>query len=166
MTSVTTTTKMCSECDWWMENGDGSQKVCEICQPTYDYAVAKKRKFISLADFDKKAKLAKPDTITKWGDLPEKGAYHINRIVERDVTIEGRKQKSRYLELDDIVTEERKNVWVTSLIDDELRNYNFKMLTYIRNLGLKKPENGRPYYDFVIVVDDDDNSSDRDGKDE
>ena len=24
---------MCDSCKWWKENGDGTQKVCEVCTP-------------------------------------------------------------------------------------------------------------------------------------
>ena len=27
--------KLCEQCTWWMENGDGSQRVCTICHPEY-----------------------------------------------------------------------------------------------------------------------------------
>lgn len=167
--------KMCSDCDWWMANGDGSQKICETCHPeasssSYNDAaneavsttttpsndtIITKRKFISVATFNKKLKLSKPGMITKWRDLPINDTFFINRIVERTVKIEGRKQTSRYLELDNIETWERKNVWITSVIDSELQTYDLKTPTYIRPLGLKTPENGRSYYNFAIVVDND-----------
>ena len=70
------------------------------------------------------------------------------------VTIDGRKRKSRYVELDDIVTGERKNSWLTSLLEEDIKKYDLKVPTYIRNLGLKNSVNGgRSYYDFVIVQD-------------
>ena len=118
-----------------------------------------KRKYISLERFNSKAKLAKPDKIMKWRELELDGTYYVNKIVERMVTLEGRRRKSRYVELDDITSGLRKNVWVTSVIDEALKEYDIKIPTYIRNLGLKEPEHGRAYYNFVIVQDTDDNNN-------
>ena len=28
--------QMCEQCEWWLENGDGSQRLCVICNPEYD----------------------------------------------------------------------------------------------------------------------------------
>ena len=28
--------KMCEQCEWWLENCDGSQRLCVICNPEYD----------------------------------------------------------------------------------------------------------------------------------
>ena len=148
-TSTTTVSpiKTCNDCDKWLENGNGNkpQKHCQTYHP--------KRKFISIATFNKKLKLSKPDMILKWRDLPINETYYINRIIERVVKIEGRKQTSRYLELDSIETRERKSVWITNVIDSELQSYNLTKATYIRPLGLKTSENGRSYHNFEIVVD-------------
>ena len=118
----------------------------------------RKRKFISIDVFNHKAKLMKPDTIHKWRDLDVNATFYINKIVERMVTIDNKKRKSRYVELDDIVTGERKNAWLTSLLDEEIKKYDLKVPTYIRNLGLKNPvSGGRSYYDFVFVQDEEEN---------
>ena len=53
-----------SDCDQWLENVNVSQKHCETCHP--------KRKFISIATFNKKVKLSKPGMISKWRDVPIK----------------------------------------------------------------------------------------------
>ena len=138
-TTASTTTispiKTCSDCDRWLENGNGLQKHCQTYHP--------KRKFISIATFNKKVKLSKPDMISKWCDVPINETYYINRIIERAVKIEGRTQTSRCLER------------VTRFIDSELQSYNLTIPTYIRPLGLKTPENGRPDHNFEIVVDND-----------
>ena len=167
-TSTSTSNKICADCEWWQENGDGSQKLCDcIDYLTEDTTTAdnkkreatipdqRKRKYISIDVFNRKAKLVKPDTVLKWRELDVNATFYINKIVERMVTIDSRKRKSRYVELDDIVTGERKNAWLTSLLDEEIKKYDLKVPTYIRNLGLKNPVNGgRSYYDFVIVQDD------------
>ena len=146
--STSTSNKMDDDCELWTENGDDIQK------DESTITGQGKRKFISIDTFNRKAKLAKPDTILKWRDLEINATFYINKIVERMVTIEGRKRKSRYVELDDIVTGERKNSWMTSLLEEDIKKYDLKVPTYIRNLGMKNSVNGgRSYYDFVIVQD-------------
>ena len=48
--------------------------------------------FISLENFEKKAKLAKPECIKKWRELEIKNIYKVSGIQERLVNINGKKQ--------------------------------------------------------------------------
>ena len=68
----------CSQCVWWEENGDGSQMIYDVRHATDDSTNIRKQaatEFISLENFEKKAKLAKPECIKKWRELEIKNIY-------------------------------------------------------------------------------------------
>ena len=98
--------------------------------------------FISLENFEKKAKLAKPECIKKWRELEIKNIYKVSGIQERLVNINGKKQLSRHGELND-ESGKRTNVWLPSLVDADLLNYDVKQQDiYIRPLGMKISKTG------------------------
>ena len=149
----------CSQCVWWEENGDGSQMICDICHTT-DASTNKRKqpaRFISLERFDKKVKLAKPDHITKWRELVTNNIYRVCGVQERLVNINGKKKLSRYGELSD-ESGKRTNVWLPSLIDADLANYDVEAKDiYVRPLGMRNSKTGgRSYHDFDLIEDSDD----------
>ena len=85
-------------------SSDGTEKKSSGSSTT-----GEKRKYISIAAFDKKARLVKGDHISKWGDLPVGDTYFINGVRERLVNINGKNQISRHAELDVTSNGERKN---------------------------------------------------------
>ena len=131
--------KKCESCTKWqqrlIEAGDGSHIICthlgdddsnSMTTQQYDEEqsrVGEKRegKFISTTHFDKKAVILKPKEITKWADLDINTIYKVNDVRERIVNIDGGKKIARYAELDDI-DGERKNVWLPSIVDKELKD--------------------------------------------
>ena len=162
----------CTQCKWWEENGDGSQQICDVCDASDVVGVErsgpsestttkrKQRGFISLAKFERKAKLVKPDQIKKWRELELQAIYKVCGVKERLVNINGRRQLSRYGELND-ESGRRTNVWLPSLVDTDLKEYAVKSKDiYVRPLGMKNSKTGdRSYHDFVIIEDNDEDES-------
>ena len=145
----------CTECNRWTLQGDGSQRICENCSSSGGV----KRKYITVEEFNKKAKLIE----SKWRELTVDDVYYINTIHERVV----KGQTSKYAVLDNIVSGLRTTAWLPSLIARDLEAYNVeKTPTYIQPLGMKANKDGtRDYYDFVIIADEDGNIPDDDDDD-
>ena len=94
--------------------------------------------------------------VERWADLPLKTTYRINEIKEKTVDRNGEKVKAKYALLTD-ENGEAINVWLTSILEDEMKNYDVNAKkVYIQSYGLKqsKINTTRSYYDFEIVVDD------------
>ena len=100
--------------------------------------------FISQHEFQ-----AASSRVKKWADLPLNVIYRIDEIKEREIN-DG--QIITYAVLANREGEVT-NVWLTSIIEKELLNYDIygKEKIYIQPLGLKKSKANKDYYDFQIV---------------
>ena len=152
----------CEACTSWqqqlLEDGDGSQIICTHLEDkekeTKSNEIGKKRKqFISTEHFNKELAKIKPKEIESWGKLPIGVIYEICAIKERLVNVDGKKKRvARYAELKD-VGGNLKHAWLTTIIDEEIKNYDIeKDNIFIRPLGKKASKvGGREYHDFDMI---------------
>ena len=104
--------------------------------------------FISLNEFQ-----ATSNRVTNWGDLPTRTIYLIDEIKQKTILRDGKEVISNYAVLVNR-DGERKNVWLTSVIERELEKYEIGGTDkiYIQSFGLKANKSGtKKYYDFDIV---------------
>ena len=95
----------------------------------------------------------KPKEIESWGKLPIGVIYEICAIKERLVNVDGKKKRvARYADLKD-VSGNLKHVWLTTIIDEEIKNYDIeKDNVFIRPLGKKASKVGsREYHNFDMI---------------
>ena len=109
--------------------------------------------FITAECFDNAVKQNRPNDVGKWADVPVGDIFKICAVQERVIHVNGGNKKVRYATLED-ANGERKNVWLTSLIEKELENHNIaKDNVYIRSLGKRTSKvSKRDYYAFDIVT--------------
>ena len=133
-----------------LADGDSSQVTVSV-EEVVKASTGKKRKindFISMNEFQSES-----SRITKWGDLPLNVIYRIKNVNEELINREGEKVISKYAELENEAGD-MINVWLTSVIEKELKDINDyeNEHIYVRTYGLKTNQKGnRKYHDFEIV---------------
>ena len=111
-------------------------------------------KFISVNTFEAKSSKNKRKDIIKWAELPLNIVFRVNAVRELTVNRDGKKSISRIGELENEDGTISVNVWLTSIIEKELKDItDFETKhVYIRSCGMKENKSGtRKYYDFDIV---------------
>ena len=104
--------------------------------------------FITINEFQ-----ATSSSVTKWADLPLEEIYLVKELKEKLVNREGKEINSMYAVLEN-QSGDVKNVWLTSVIEKELKKENIggNGKIYVRSFGLKMNKSGtRKYFDFDIV---------------
>ena len=109
--------------------------------------------FITAESFDNVVRQNRPNDIGKQSDVPVGDIFKICTVQERVIHVNGGSKNVRYASLEN-ANGERKNVWLTSLIEKELENHNIdKENAYIRSLGKRSSKvSKRDYYAFDIVT--------------
>lgn len=104
--------------------------------------------FISDTEFTSTSK-----RILKWKTLPTNVTFRVREVDEQEIDFgDGTKKMCKFAVLEDRDGRIKK-VWLTSIITNELENYNtVTEKVFIRSYGLVKSKKGnRQYYDFDIV---------------
>ena len=109
--------------------------------------------FITAESFDNVVRQNRPNDIGKWADVPVGDIFKICSVQERVIHVNGGSKNVQYATLEN-ANGERKNVWLTSLIEKELKNHNIdNENAYIRSLGKRTSKvSKRDYYAFDIVT--------------
>lgn len=161
----------CSECRWWEENGDGSQRLC-ICMEEEEgvttvssderltgktkNTTSTKRPFMVSNQFDRLAgdkMKRKLMPIKKWRELIVNKVFRVIKLHDIMVNIKDHQELAHYVEMEE-ENGNLLNAWLTPIIFEELSKYDLnKDDTYIKPLGKTMSKNGTQYHDFAIVVD-------------
>ena len=137
--------RICYSCKWWKENGDGTQKVCEVCTP--DIAGEFPPDDDLMVNYPNDDESGTFENAVPWRDVDRNHWLRINASFHVN-TIHGPAT---------IVTLQKRNgitikAWTTNTITDALRandSVKCEKNLFIKSLGLKKgKDNKNSYYNF------------------
>ena len=117
--------------------------------------VSTQKVFLSSSDFDAEKERRKYTTM-KWADLPYNVIYKVLHVKEVPFTPRdgGSEKAIGYVAELENISGEQTHVWLTDIIEKELRKViDLKQTIFIRSLGPKTAaKSGRTYHDFDIVT--------------